>query len=473
MNRYSHLNFAMTHQCRGYTTLAMSLIILTAITFISLYGAQNSIMKQRILSNEVRAVEAFDRSEGGIERGIMFLSQNRGKIGNDWVGSTGMHWVQCSNTATALPCGNGTGNLFDDDYVYLASANGNTFVDLDNTSPDTGDISILNDSNVYFVAPCQDEEDLDGDGEADGNGTCDDIDGSGNMAPPAAALIHVIGAGIGSDGTASAITRQSVYLYKMIASTPSSPVSIRGASTVSGSFDLVTSANGGGTGVPLSIWTNETVSVGTALNTCYEEEYFSTGSPYSEDGITKCDDCGCPTDDDLKLTHSGGAGIDIQHEQTDFPTDMFDYVFGTASADYENIKNQADVVSTCSELNANSAGLYWVTSECAIGSGDEIGSVDNPVLIVVADAPLKMNGGEVYGVIFSFDVPDDTGDTSITTNGNGLIYGGFISDHEPSTMNGTMTIHFEQNVLNNLAFGSNARGVGKVPGSWADYNTDN
>ncbi len=432
---------------RGYATLVVSLILLVAITLITLYGARTSLMTQRILGNDKRATESFVEAERGLDEGAMFISRNIRDLSNAWV--TGNRWESCG-TSVELPCGDGSQNIFDANFVYYQDPD-------DNSKNYIAELSDDEPRRVYLVARCKDNElPL---------GTCDHV-GPGAYQPDPdddedirGSLIHTIATGTSDDATGSATIRQSHYIYQLVASPPASPLTIDAAANVSGSFEIVTNPNGGGTGVPISMWSDQPIDIGTAITTCEVGEYDLNGGS-------------CPGSTPESLTANGDAGIDIIGEADPFPDDMFEYVFGIPTEEYNQVKDQAiaagHLLPNCSTLDTSSNGLYWIEGACDLKV--EIGSSAGPVLLVIANGQLDINAGaEVYGLVFAFDVPPAGDAGAIKLNGGALIRGGFVSDRKPTT-NGAMTIYYDADLLEKLVDNETLAASGRVPGSWVDYH---
>jgi hypothetical protein len=130
------------------------------------------------------------------------------------------------------------------------------------------------------------------------------------------------------------------------------PVIASGSVDVTGGLQLVTNPNGGGAGVPVSVWTRKDITKTGTPNTCYIDEFFRYGAknnapPTLEDGIPVCDTCGCNGDVSLSYDKSGnvqdegmdvldidgsngsnGKGVNADVLPQEFPCDLFEYVFG-------------------------------------------------------------------------------------------------------------------------------------------------
>ncbi len=77
---------AMRARQGGSATLVVALILLIVTSMITLYGARNSLMEQRISSNDYRAARLAEASDAGLDHGIAWLATNANSIG--WVAET-------------------------------------------------------------------------------------------------------------------------------------------------------------------------------------------------------------------------------------------------------------------------------------------------------------------------------------------------------------------------------------------------
>jgi len=72
-------------QQRGAVTLMMSIIVLIAVTLLSIYSAKTAVLEQRISTNEYRALEVDQAANAGLEYGLIWL----GTKGNAVTWTTG------------------------------------------------------------------------------------------------------------------------------------------------------------------------------------------------------------------------------------------------------------------------------------------------------------------------------------------------------------------------------------------------
>ena len=102
---------------RGAVTLIIALLILVALAIVGIAGTRLVLTQHRISGNSARADAAFAAAEAGVQNAIAYLKANRTVVAsaaaNGWsnAGST-PKWTACANGATALPCGDGTNNLY-------------------------------------------------------------------------------------------------------------------------------------------------------------------------------------------------------------------------------------------------------------------------------------------------------------------------------------------------------------------------
>jgi hypothetical protein len=79
MGRYS----VNIHKQGGAATLITALILLVAMTIITIFAARSAVMEQKIYANEFRAKQAFEAAEAGLEYGISYLLTTGGADKDD------------------------------------------------------------------------------------------------------------------------------------------------------------------------------------------------------------------------------------------------------------------------------------------------------------------------------------------------------------------------------------------------------
>lgn len=449
------------HRQRGIAALTIALIIVVVATIVTIGVTQIGVGEQKNMANEVRNKQAGTIADMSLDRAANYLRQNlryvRATGSGGWMQSGAPLWVPCASNLTTPPCGDGTNNVFDQNWTAYANvpnlaANG---------EPLTGTFI------THFVARAA----------------------APGLATPGTSTFYVISEGRSVDQTGQALIKRAYTIRPIIGRAPDAPIIAAGNTDIGGSMSIVANPNGGGPGVPLSIWSGDDsdIASGATMQSCHVSEYLSTDGADGIDtdatgySLVRCPDCECPNtpqDLDRQISNQDTEGLDIldldgntegvNPDTTNFPDDLFEYVFGIPRADYQSIKDQATIIADCSGLNSNSSGLYWVTGNCSlpIGGNSVIGSLDAPVALVVENGDLIMNGGgEFLGLIFMFDQNGDPIDIQI--NGGPTLYGALVSTQDVDTGNGSYVARYEKGVLENLA--NVAATLTDVPGSWKDY----
>ena len=418
-------------------TLVIALITMVLLALLAIYGVGISVMDQRSSANEFRAKEALLASESGIEQAIAHIDLNRKQIAS-WT------WTDCVGTETTPPC-NVIASADMSNWKYrtipgaqtVQPANGSSF-DVHLMTPDSGENKHL--------------------------------------------LFNLVSEGESADGTAKRVAKQGMYFYPLIVKIADSPLISAGNIGFSGNFSVVTNPNGvkgGGSGAPLTAWSNSDITFSGSPATCQIDEFLSTDSTYvtQTDGngnvLTMCASCTCPSD--KAISQNGVEGKDIldvdgntgeNKDTTNFPPDMFEYIFGVKTADYAQVKKQATVIADCSGLNTSSSGLYWVTGNCT-PPGD-VGSFASPVTVIVEGSSKINSNNYFFGMLFAFST-NPAAMLSLDLNGTPTLYGAIMTNANISLSNGNYKMRFDVNVLKNMALNPAARGLVKLPGSWADY----
>ncbi len=252
-----------------------------------------------------------------------------------------------------------------------------------------------------------------------------------------------------------ATVQQQVVVIPTIAGTPDSPLTLAGGMAVGGNFMVVANPNGGGPGVPLSIWTDSPVDLTNGSGTtCGQQEWANgtcSSSPYSE---------------------PGNIESDILANDPGFPDDLMQYVFGVedSPAGMTTLEQRANAILTnCDSLNTSSHGLYIVDGTCSPKS--IVGSRAKPVILLIRNGDLVMNGNlQIFGIVFSYDShPDDATTYDLKMTGGATVWGSLISNHEVGNANGTYNAVFDAESLQNIQNTPGNTTLYKVPGSWRDW----
>jgi len=433
------INQATRGHQTGAATLAVTVVILLIASLMVFFATRVGIMDQRMAGNEARYKEAFATAEAGLDLAIQrFINRFQ----------TGL-WTNIIANSTVA---SGT----ETDGTAAESGEPSFGVTVTNTGASLGGLA------VYEFAS----------------------------------------AGVSADGTGRATVRRQATMKKILGgSAPDVPVIVAGSVGTGGNFNIVANPNGGGTGVPISIWTgksNADVSFpsGQSSATCHME-YFDLTAANPQ--------CSVPSGTNGELISQRDSTLptvssydpiypDILPNDPNFPDDLFQYLFGVSRVDWATVKSMAatynHVVSDCSSLDETSGQvfrLWWVDGDCDMASNQVIGSHDDPVILVIDDHRLQMNGGGgvIYGVAYIFNNPDDPyGNVSecnkdpknplppcVDFNGSSVIYGSLISEVGGQAMKGSYSIVYDAQLLNNLTLDNDSANfsIAYIPGSWRDF----
>jgi hypothetical protein len=413
---------------QGMATLIVVIVVLVITTLMVFFATKVGLFDQRMAGNEVRYKEAFTTAEAGLDLAVQKFQD---QFSNNFTGAT-----------------SGAGSW----------------------------ATIISNSQIA-------------------NGTKTDGTVAGAGVPSfgvtiAGALIggmtvyQFTSTGLGADGTGTATVSREITMKSILGgSGPSVPVVVAGTVGAGGDFNIVANPNGGGNGIPVSIWTGGPsptgdVSMGGSSATCHIQ-YFDGNNPQ----------CSNPSGNS-ELISQGSSGLtlsaysavapDVVPNDPNFPADLFQFLFGVSRTDWQSVYGTANsrhqVVADCSSLSATSGQkfrLWWITGDCSMGSNQVIGSEANPVILVIDDHQLIMGGAgsRIYGVPFLFNNPSNAATPSAVFHGSPAIYGSFISDMGGAAMNGSYSIVYDQTLLNNLVSTTSSANfsIAYIPGSWRDF----
>ena len=393
----------------GYATLGIGVALMLMLSLMTIYLTRSGILDLRTSANKARYAEALAVAERRLDVGLAWLSLS-------------------ANRATLTPANDGLWPLCNT-LAAPFSGLGSNWRCRSLSSTYTG--STGNVSEGFVVA------------------TPNDVSARGRV-------YYIVATGQSADSSANAVVKQGVFFYSAIGDGLSHAPPLMGAGNVplNGTFNVVANPNGGGTGVPISVWSRIAISVpsGSAA-TCQLHEYTQSG------------DCSSSA-----ISSSSGKGVDIVDNDASFPADVFQYVFGVPTNNYGAIKAQATQVANCTNL-AGLKGIVWVNGSCTISG--TVGSVTDPIILVVEGGDFTMNANSrFYGLLFAFGPNGDAG--SITANGGAKFYGSMISNDNLSmgiNINGTFDLIFTRALIDEITSPGNTqyKPMARIPGSWADY----
>lgn len=494
MNPYS---FSTRSHQRGASTLLIAMLLLAILTVVTLFATAFAVHEQRTSANEYRHKLAFQAAEAGLNQAIEYIKLNTRPMlstaTGGWLFAGAPRWQPCSDALpagmTVDPC------LAEPDatrrasmYRYVGATNGVLPLSealpgaVNQTFTTTGGGAAFATTYNTYATLCR--LDL-----STSTPMC-------SLAPSneGAFYVTVVSQGALTNEASTATVKQSFGTFRLLGATPAAPLITAGIAIGLGNAHIVPNSDAAGFGVPVSVWAKGNAAVdGASFATCQLGEWlanYGNPAPSSQDVLNGvCASCtcnslcpgygllsgnaqSCPVAKD-KL--EGEDILDVDSNFSDaspklrdskyFPTDLFAYVFGVPSSAAEDyLATNAKPIASCTELNAGSGGLYWYrgTGECALGS--QIGTLENPV-VLVSNAKTTINAGsQFFGIIY---VRSTAGADSFKATGGPQIYGSVILEGDAS-LAGNPTIVYNRAVLRNIGNSPNFLRYGPIPGSWSD-----
>ncbi len=399
--------------------LIITLMISVLLSLLGMYGAGILVLDTRSAANDFRAREAMAAAESGTEQGLSLLNANRAHISasglhgsDDLATATVLSWTTC--TSTASPCL----SVRSDDrtnWQYLTINASLT------SQPVAGSFSL------FLLTP--------------------------SSGLSSRLVYNIVAIGLSADGTSNAALKQGAYFYPLLLGNVGSPLAAGSNVPLSGNYSIITNSNGGGRGVPVSVWSGPGIAVTPtgSFASCHGDPLnFVNGACLSSSALSKAGD---------------PPGPDMVVNDPNFPSDLFQFLFGVPASGYQTIMDQATVVANCSGLSASSSGLIWVTGNC--NPPGNIGTAASPVLLVVQGDTTLNGGSHLYGLLYMFN--PSGGAPKLTASGNAHLHGA-VSAHGGVDMQltGGFVLEFDSKVLDNVKNSPSARGLARIPGAWSD-----
>jgi len=478
---------------RGSLTIFTAIMILTLMTLMVFYATRISVVETKDSGNQLRHQEAFQVAELAANQGVMYFQSNIAKIisnrenvfpdgtaftGDGWFVAGNTRWSTCTSTKVALanhPCGGDVpspvGSFYYDDPTTSSGIDTLAVNEIGFPTGATARLSAV----MCFV-----------DLNNAGAGTCGGAPVTVEEEVAASVVITLLAYGYSdctntasvSTCTGNATVALPVSNYRKLTGKPTVPLVTKSIFPPQGSAEIVGNPNGGGIGVPLSVWVNDNAACGPSSTitssgswqTCEMEEWYHTAD--APEGVACTDNnCMCgPGGNNTQYflswkksdTH---IGIDIVQDAS-FPCDLFETYFGVPGSLYEQIKSIALIKPDCSSLGTQSHGLIWISgSECDIGAGTVVGSPGAPVILVSAAGLTTFNGGaSVFGVVYIFDGEDSS--AQMKSTGSAAIYGAVIVDASIDKLLGGFQVVYNSAVVSSAA---GVAGLGAVNGGWRDF----
>ena len=483
---------------RGVITTFTGVLILLLLGLMMFFAMRVGVFEQRVSANDARQKLAFHTAESGIQHAKEFFLANVALIasgtpdflpdGRDgWLAETiEKRWLKCSETGLDLTNGHGSHPCFGDSSPgqrsqnYYYSFDNSTHLPLDTDSILPGTTETV--SVEALLCVLEFKEDEDDPIPIEGCAPLDQPLVAGGLADGTHFLITILARGQADcdNGTcnAEALVSEQVASFGGAAGgqSPAVPLTTKTTFPPTGAAEIVANPNGGGIGVPSSVWMNLNPNCsadGSVIDpsqgswaTCELHEWYELES--IPDDWECPGSCSCSFSESLSYTHGTEdiLGIDLIADE-EFPCDLFQFYFGVPRASYEIVKGFSKVLSDCTTLGPNSFGIYWISgSECLIGSNTQVGSAESPVLLITAASETRMAGGaKIFGILYISDVEDTN--AFFESMGVNIVYGQVINDATLGSYQGTFQVVYNPNAILRAA---GTGGLGDVIGGWSDIH---
>lgn len=496
MSHQFNRNLLNRSKQKGAITMLSAVLILVLLTELIIYAVQVGVFEQRKSANELRQKIAFHTADSGIQHAKEFLRKNAILVASDeselvpivdgkgditgykpgWLAPGAGIWTECAGNYgeddKTHPCwAEPVPALRDDSYFYNAGGS-----DLLVANPVAG--TGINENATLHALLCMLEVDRDADPVVQGCSTNTGLHDSRYFMVTLLARGEADCDDNGLNCTAEALIAEKIGSFGPGGGDggPGAPLTTKSTLPESGSTDIVTNPNGGGVGVPVSVWIDADASIegfGGSWATCEAHEWYNTDILPDD---YKCPDTSrnCSCDGEKQLSHSApGAteqflNIDMV-EDTNFPPDLFFHLFRHEGneAGVEYVKSMADdVVDDCSGFGPGTYGLIVVTGSCKI-TGNVIGSAKAPVFLVLTGAGNDFGGNtDIFGTIF---VTDAVNTATIDVSGDPIIYGALIVDGGIGKFTGNLKLVYVQDIIDR-SFETGK--FGTVAGGWTDFHAE-
>ncbi|MFS1703660.1 hypothetical protein [Alteromonas sp. AMM-1] len=272
--------------------------------------------------------------------------------------------------------------------------------------------------------------------------------------------VAVMSVGTSADGLTQANVSADAIVYPILARVPPVPVMIGGgasalsqASATGSSLTIGSNINGAGQGMPLSVWTSATLSSSqSSITSCLPANFSAAGCNGN------------------LLSSGGNKGTDILDADNLFPADLWQYAFNLTTSQALSLKQEASIIAAdCSGLSSQSTGMIWITGDCVIAPGITLGSINEPVLLVVVNGNLSLQASAcIHGMVFWASLPAGSGAYQLIMGSGTTIEGALLSNQQIDTASTDLRVVYEPAALRNLQLPPFTR-VAMVPGSWRDF----
>jgi len=438
----------------GAVTIFTSVILLVAITLVTILTAKTVLQETKMTANNYRATQASSAADAAMEYAVAYFKQD----GFDQIinatgvdGSDGnLDYSLDANIPTENSCVMPATAAFPVSLVVVGTQTTLARFYFDNTPGNNCDT------------------DTNGDGVGDVLNVTDMSQGM------------IVAQGWSDDCSAVRTISQCVVtagLFGNGGKGPEQPFISQASVGVAGNAKIINRYSN------TSIWTGNEFNVSGASMATYLRPSNTTIDDLRADYPAKSEeefkeDILMTNDDSVETQQvsgrNAGAGIDIITGDPTLsnktPVEFFNMFFdpynlfeGTAKTKIKNLAIDEGQMLTGGTDDPNGlSGLIWMDGDTRINAQTVIGTIDEPAVLIV-DGDFDMTGGAVNGVVYVI------GELKIA--GNPIIRGSVVSESGASSGAGTLDLVFVPFGSDGNGFDGSDLGVGEtvVPGTWRDW----
>jgi Tfp pilus assembly protein PilX len=341
------------------TVLIVVIMLLLLASVLTFFTLNVGVFEQQTSGNDLKSKLVAEVADAGLSQGAEYIKQNYAALADT------SKWTLCTASDTSFPCGSAPPSRRATMYYWSGGGAASTFAN-PITSWNTAKMLPIAIANALTGTTSSTAGNI-GFGVQYAVGavmchvakkatksaptTCTDP-GSGN-ATSISIVTLVSTAAIPSENARSTVS-ESIGSFTNIGNLPASPpIVASGNINLVGTIQIVTNPNAGGTGVPVSIWTPKSLNGNGTGNSCYANEFYSSGTVTWDPATPNfplCDSCSCNGslssahgntvsngidslngDDNSATGGNGPVHVDADPTKTEFPCDLFQQVFGVSA----------------------------------------------------------------------------------------------------------------------------------------------
>jgi len=247
-----------------------------------------------------------------------------------------------------------------------------------------------------------------------------------------------------------------VAYRRPIANLPRAALTTSGTLTIDAHLKVGANPNGGGIGIPVSIWSSASVNINGSGATC---DLVSFDDPHP---------MGC---DMAFYSNNTSLGTDIIDNDPLMPSDLLLHTFGYSFDDAVQLKTTAkQQLDDCTSLTQASTGFYWVLGDCQLNAS--VGTALNPVIIVVENGSIELDGNyRLHGLVYLHYSDSSVSPPIISIDGTAAIHGAVIVEGDAHITSSRLEIRYQPAILATITEGTHPQfsSINVMHGSWKDF----